>query len=317
MVKRISALVLTLALMLTGLTACNNTPESDKISIVVMIFPQYDWVREIIGEKSDRFDVTMLIGSSVDMHSYQPSMMDIARVATADLFIHIGGHSDGWVAGALAQSLNPDMVVINMVEALGDAIVMVEHDCSDDECDDDHHDNDGLIEEEHVWVSLRMARALCAIIAEAIIGLDPENADTYRQNLADYTLKLSDLDARYTEMAEAAPGNTVVFADRFPFLYMMNDYGIAHYAAFSGCSAEAEASFATIVQLSRRIDALELRFVMITETGSRDIAETIINATEARNQQILVLDGMKVATAEVSYLAIMESNLEVLREALS
>jgi zinc transport system substrate-binding protein len=116
---------------------------------------------------------------------------------------------------------------------------------------------------------------------------------------------------------QEAANKTVVFADRFPFLYMMNDYGINHYAAFSGCSAEAEASFATIVQLSRRIDTLELGFVMLTETGRRDIAETIINATEAKNQKILVLDGMKIADSSMSYLSIMESNLEVLREALS
>jgi zinc transport system substrate-binding protein len=130
------------------------------------------------------------------------------------------------------------------------------------------------------------------------------------------------LDFKYQEMAGEANTNTVVFADRFPFLYMMKDYGIEHYAAFSGCSAEAEASFATIRILSRKIDELELDFVMVTETGNHAIAETIINATEAKNQKILVLDGMKAVTSNdiqngTTYFSIMENNLEVLREALS
>ena len=290
-----------------------------KLNIVCTVFPQYDWLREIIGEKSDNFELTLLIDSSVDMHSFSPSMNDIARISKADLFIYVGGHSDDWVKDALAQAINPDMVVINMVEALGDAILMIEHDCEDEECDDDHDDyeDEELHEEEHVWTSLRMSKVLCGIIAEAVIQLNAENEEAYRENLSVYTAKLTELDERYKEMVAEASGDTVVFADRFPFLYMMNDYGISHYAAFSGCSAEAEASFSTIVQLSRRIDELELDFIMITETGKRDIAETIINATEAGNQKILVLDGMKTANSSMNYLSIMESNLEVLREALS
>jgi zinc transport system substrate-binding protein len=316
--KKILSLVLVFALLAGLLTACGGERKpSEKITVVATIFPQYDWIREIIGEKSGNFELTLLIGSNVDMHSYQPSMSDIARVSEADLFIYVGGHSDDWVKDALAQATNPDMAVINMVEALGDAILMVEHDCEDDECDDDHHDEAELHEEEHVWVSLRLSQKLCGIIAEAIIALDPANESVYRANLAAYTEKLTGLDAQYTEMVQESANKTVVFADRFPFLYMMNDYGIGHYAAFSGCSAEAEASFSTIRILSRKIDELELAFVMITETGNRDIANAIINATEAKNQKILVLDGMKAANSELSYLAMMESNLEVLREALS
>jgi zinc transport system substrate-binding protein len=321
--KKVLSFIVVIAILLATITACNvESRSSEKINIVVTIFPQFDWVREIIGDKYDNFDLTMLIGSNADMHSYQPSMNDIARIAAADLFIYVGGHSDDWVEGALAQATNPDMVVINMVESLGDAILMVEHDCGDDECEDDHHDEVELHEEEHVWVSLRMSAILCEIIAQAIIDKDPDNDAVYRENLAAYTAKLDELDGRFTAMAQGAPNDTVVFADRFPFLYMMNDYGIHHYAAFSGCSAESEASFATIVQLSRRIDELDLAFVMITETGRLDIAETIISATQAQNQTILILDGFKAVSSidiekGMTYLSVMENNLEVLREALS
>jgi zinc transport system substrate-binding protein len=308
--------------MVLSITACGQNAKpgehSEPIRIVATIFPQFDWTREIIGDLSDRFELTLLVGDNVDMHSFQPTVPDIAKISNADLFIYVGGHSDEWVEGVLNQVKNQDMVVINMVEELGDHILIVEHDCGDDECEDDHSHGDGeSVEEEHVWTSLRLSRMLCTTIAEAIVGLDPENTDTYIANLSAYVDKLNALNARYTEMVEAANSNTVVFADRFPFLYMMNDYGIDFYAAFSGCFAAAEASFATVVQLSRKIDELELDFVMVTETGNHRIADTIIEATTAKNQKILVLDGMKTATSSMSYLSIMEKNLEVLREALS
>ncbi|MCL1832342.1 MAG: metal ABC transporter substrate-binding protein [Oscillospiraceae bacterium] len=321
-VRKALSIVLVLALLVTTMMACDKNPnDSDKKSIVVTIFPQYDWVMQILGDKADNFDITWLIGSNADMHSYSPSMSDIAKIATADLFIYVGGHSDEWVDDALAQATNPDMVVINMVEELGDNIIMVEHDCDDDECTDDH-DDDELTQEEHVWVSLRMAQELCKVIVSAIADLDPDNTATYNANATNYNLKLTALDAQYKAMANDAPNKTLVFADRFPFLYMCKDYGLNHYAAFSGCSAESEASFSVIVQLSRRINENELKYVMITETGKHDLAQTIIDQTKAKNQKILVLNGLKTVTTSdvengVTYLSVMQSNLEVLREALS
>jgi zinc transport system substrate-binding protein len=193
----------------------------EKISIVTTIFPQYDWAREIIGENSEYFDLTILVDSTIDMHSYNPSASDIAKVKTADLFIYVGGHSDEWVEDVLEETVNRDMVTINLVEELGDAILMVEHDCDDEECEDDHsefgHDGEELHEEEHVWVSLKMAQTLCRVIADVIVELHPEGMDVYQTNRDNYIAKLQNLDAQYTSMVAGASGDTLVFADRFPF----------------------------------------------------------------------------------------------------
>jgi zinc transport system substrate-binding protein len=322
---RLLGIITAAAVILTLCVACTpkeNGETEEKISIVATIFPQYDWVRQIIGTKSDNFVLTLLIDNSVDMHSYQPSVPDVAKITGCDLFIYIGGHSDVWVNDVLAQSRNSDMQVINMVKSLGDKVLMVEHDCGDEECTDDHHDEFEEIEEEHVWTSLRFAKLLSGIIAEQIIALDPDNADYYNSNLSAYTEKLDALDARYTEMTEQADNKIVVFADRFPFLYMMKDYGIEHHSAFAGCSAEAEAGWDVVTRLFRIVDQHELSFIMLTETGHPGVAEQIIRETRAKNQKILVLDGMKAVNASdiqnsVTYLSIMEKNLEVLREALS
>jgi zinc transport system substrate-binding protein len=300
----------------------SNSDTTEKLSIVTTIFPQYDWLREIIGENSDRFELTMLVDSSIDMHSYAPSVGDIATISTADLFIYVGGHSDSWTEDVLESAANEDMVVINLVEELGDKIITVEHDCDDDECDDDHSEAEDLIEEEHVWVSLKMAKALCEIIAEAVISLDPDDEEVYRSNLSSYLERIDALDNEYKTAISEAANDTLVFACRFPFLYMVNDYGLKHYAAFSGCSAETEISFSTIVILSRKVDELELKFVMVTEAGSEKFAETVIDSTEAKDQEIRSLDDFKtISSSDIesgkTYLSVMESNLEILKEVLN
>jgi zinc transport system substrate-binding protein len=195
----------------------------------------------------------------------------------------------------------------------------------DDDCDDDHDHtfgHDDFLADEHIWLSLRFAKTLCAAIADMLSIADPENADVYKTNASAYIAKLSDLDAGFGAAAHAANVRTLVFADRFPFRYLMNDYGITYYAAFQGCSAESEASFVTIISLANRINQLGLNVVMVTETSDQSIARTVINSTNARNQRILVLDGMKAVTAAdiangTTYLSIMKNNLAVLKEALN
>jgi zinc transport system substrate-binding protein len=329
--KRLTAVLLTVLVFLTG-CAKNAQPaggEQEKLSIVCATFPLYDWVREIIGENTDRFEVTLLMDNLVDLHSYQPSVSDIVKIGAADLFIHVGGHSDGWVEDVLRTAANPDMIVLNSVELLGDSVVMeveiegAEHIC-DDDCDDDHSSGDiKLNEDEHVWLSLRHAANLVFVIGHAIDFLDSGNASSvYSDNAIAYRHRLLDLNMEYQEMADAADINTLVFADRFPFRYMMDDYGLNFYAAFSGCSAASEASFSTIVFLATKVEELGLNSVMVTESGNHAIARTVIDSTPSRDQQILVLNAMQsVLRSDIdngmTYLSVMESNLDVLRGALS
>jgi len=340
--KRYFSITLTVFMLLAVLSGCSQSidPASDggepafepivKIKIVSTIFPQYDWVREIIGDRAEYFELTLLVDSYVDLHSYQPSVSDIAKVSACDLFIYVGGHSDKWVENALKQAMNSELTAISLVEVLGDAVKTerlsggMTHACDDDDCDYDHGSPSVPEEEhedEHVWLSLRTAQVFCEAITEAIIQEDPENAEVYRNNLSAYIEKLKALDAEFTAMADEAEVKTVVFGDRFPFLYLVDDYGIDFYAAFSGCSAETEASFSTIVTLAGKMDSLNLTNIMVTESANQSIAETIISNTKDRNQKILVLDAMQSVTAKdvnegVTYLSVMESNLEVLREAL-
>jgi len=316
--KRFFALALSFLLLICILPGCIQSAKPDgKISIVCTIFPQYDWTRQILGDRAGEFDLTLLLSSRADLHNFQPSVEDIVNISKCDLFIYVGGESDKWVKDALAQAANPDMIVIDLLDVLGDAAKEEELLPGMEEEEEDDED----AYDEHVWLSLSNAKVFVAAIADAIASMDPENADAYHMSQAAYQGKLEALIREYQSAVEAAPVKTLLFGDRFPFRYLMDDYGLEAFAAFPGCSAETEASFDTVVNLAKKADELALRCVLVTESSDRSIAETIIENTAAGGQQILVLDAMQSVTANdiqngAAYLSIMEGNLAVLKEAL-
>lgn len=317
--------------MFTGCGASEKpTAQGDKLKIVTTIFPEYDWTREILGDQSERTEVTMLLDNGVDLHSYQPTADDLIKIAECDLFIYVGGESDGWVESALASTSNPDRAVINLIDTLGDSVKLeevvegmqeTEHDHEEDE--DHAHDADEQEAEtdEHVWLSLGNAQAVCQKIAEKLGEIDPEHEQAYTQNALAYIDQLAALDAKYQAAVDAANNKTLVFGDRFPFRYLTEDYGLDYYAAFVGCSAETEASFETIRFLAEKTDALGLSHVLTIENPNHKIAETVVANTSGKNQQVLSMDSMQSVTSKdvaagATYLSIMEHNLDVLTQAL-
>jgi len=338
-------LILTVFTALTASTfAAKKSAKNDKLKVVTTIFPQYDWTREIMGDKASSAQLTLLVGNGVDLHSYQPSIQDIAKISTADIFIYVGGESDGWVKDALKNAANKNMKVISLMEVLGDKVKAEEikegmqaeeeedHDEHDHDAEDHdheaeghhhhHHDDDEEVEyDEHVWLSLRNAKILSAEIAEALSEKDPANAASYKANFASYSAKLDALDKDYTATVASASKKTILFGDRFPFRYLTDDYGLDYYAAFVGCSAETEASFETVVFLSKKVDELGLNSVLKIESGDGKIARTIVQNTKNKTAKVLTLDSiqsttLKQANAGTTYLKIMEENLKVLKEAL-
>ena len=341
MMHKVLAVLLALSLLITGLLPCAALAAASKTSVVTTIFPIYDWVRQIVGENSALVEITMLLDNGVDLHSYQPSAQDILKIATADLFVYVGGESDGWVEDVLKSANNPRLKTVNLLEALGDRVkaeeivegMEHEHDHEDEEEHDHEHEEDHDHEEhdhdheeeeadEHVWLSLRNAQYLVKILADSLAEADAARADSYLANAAAYNEKLAALDAEYAAAVENAAYKTILFGDRFPFRYLADDYGLTYFAAFSGCSAESEASFATIVFLAQKVDELGLPAVLTIENPKMRIAETIVSTTKAKNQKILSMDSMQGITsrdvqAGAAYLAIMENNLQVLIDALN
>ena len=330
--KKSLPILLASFLMGAGLSACSAPSlNNDKIEIVTTIFPEYDWTREILGKNPANAEVTMLLDNGIDLHSYQPTAQDLLKISDCDLFIYVGGESDEWVERALEQSTNKDMVVINLLESLGDKAKEEEvkegmqgeeeHDHDHEDHDHDHEEEEEVEYDEHVWLSLKNASAICETIEKGIEKIDPANASTYKENLASYKAKLNSLDTDYKAAVDASAIKTLVFGDRFPFRYMVDDYGLDYYAAFVGCSAETEASFETIVFLAGKVDELGLHSVLTIEGNDHRIAETVIANTTAKNQKILTMNSLQSTTSRdvtngTSYLTVMTENLNTLKEAL-
>ena len=300
--------ILLAALVLAGLmSACGRVSEPEgngegerKLSIVATIFPEYDWVMNVLGERAKDVDVTLLLDSGVDLHSYQPTADDMIRVSGCDLFICVGGVSDKWVADALKTAVNKDMIVLNLMELLGDAVreeevvegMEAEHEEEEEAEDEPEYD-------EHVWLSLNNAAVLCGAIRDALCALDGE----------------------YRAVVDGAPLDVVLFGDRFPFRYLTDDYGLTYYAAFVGCSAETEASFETVTFLAGKVRELGLPVILTLEGTDHRLAETVAGASGVQGVAILAMNSMQSVTmkdvrAGADYLNIMERNLNVLGQAL-
>jgi len=334
--KRIILLFSALLLLLSLLSACGgeNTPASsqtspqtepqeDTLNIVATIFPEYDWVRQILGERLYDTELTMLLDSGADLHNYQPTADDIIKVSNCDLFLYVGGESDAWVEDVLAAADNPNLVAVNLLEVLGDRVKEEEvvEGMEAEEEETGEAEEEGPEYDEHVWLSLKNAAVLCQYIADCLGEIDPDGSDAYTANAAAYIDKLNDLDAEYQAMIDNAPQKTILFGDRFPFRYLADDYGLTYYAAFVGCSAETEASFETVVFLANQVDKLGIPAVLKIDGSDGKLAQTIVDNTQAKSAQILEVNSMQsVTTADVdqgaAYLPIMEDNLYVFQSAL-
>lgn len=326
MKKRLIAVICICVMIIGCLSACGSKPENDSadsgdnLQIVATIFPVYDWIREILGENPAGIELTMLMDSGVDLHSFQPTATDILRVSSCDMFVYVGGESDSWVEDAMKEASNEEMKEINLMEALGDDLEEEEI-VEGMQAEEEEEEENEAEYDEHIWLSLNNASILCERLAEAIKEMDPEHADVYETNASAYRQKLTELDNEYRNMISESPQKTVLFGDRFPFRYLTDDYDLNYYAAFVGCSAETEASFETISFLAGKTDELGLGCIMTIEGSDQRIAETIVQNTREKDQKILTMDSMQSTTAKdaekgISYLSIMESNKEVLREAL-
>ena len=318
--KRAYALIISFCLVISAcfLGGCKNE-ENYRINVVTTVFSEYDWVKNVVGDV-DGVGVTMLLDSGVDLHSYSPTPKDYVTVSNCDLFVYVGGESDEWVEGALNQAKNKNMATINLLEVLGDK-AREEEEVEGMEEEDHDHGEEETEYDEHVWLSLKNAKLFVNEIKDKLCSIDGENSSKYAANAANYLSKLDALDEKYTQAVAGKSKDTLLFADRFPFLYLVKDYGLKYFAAFKGCSAASEASFNTMAFLSGKVDELSLSVILKLESSDGSIAQTVKNSTISKDQKILTLDSLQSSTikeyeAGRNYLGVMEENLEVLKEAL-
>lgn len=338
------AFIASIFALLTLFIACNSDSEKKnseqaanngkKISVVATIYPQYAWLKEILGNQADSLNLTLLVKNGMDLHSYKPSAADIATIAKADMIVYVGGESDKWIEKALEATPNEKRVQVNLLEALGDRVKAEEivegmqaeeehehHHEHAEEHEDEHHHHEEAENDEHIWLSLKNAELLVMNLADALSKADTTHATEYHMNAALYIAKISALDAQYRAATDSAHFKTILFGDRFPFRYLVDDYGIKYFAAFVGCSAESEASFETVAFLAGKMDSLALPAIFTIDGSNGKIAQAVLAASKkSKETPVLTLNSMQsIKNSQMDsakYLDIMRENLEVIKKAL-
>jgi len=309
--KKFISVILIAVICALALCSCNgNTVENNDMSIVCTTFPQYDYLKNIIGSEDH---LTLLVDDGGDLHSYEPTAQDIIKISTADLFVYVGGNSDKWVEATLKSANNSELIIISLTELVEtyeeEYVAGMEH---------EHHNEHAAIDE-HIWLSLRNASKITQALCDAVCEIDKENEQKYKTNAEEYISQLNVLDKEYTDVIKSAKRNTLLFADRFPFRYLVEDYGIEYYAAFAGCSSESEASFQTMAFLIDKTNELKLPVVLTIDGSDGSLAKTVCEETGAKSSE---LDSCQSVSSEdikngTSYINIMKNNLEVLKGALN
>ena len=304
--KRFVSLLLGLLLLLSVCTSCaSGTQDDDGLTVVCTSFAPYDWARNVLGD-TEGVNLILLADGGKDMHSYSPSAADIARIIKSDLLICTGGTSEAWVR-ELSEK-NHLQNTLYLIDLLGDNAKHLD-------CTDEHHEGHSHDDiDEHVWLSLQNAMLFCTEIQNRLCAIDSTHADSYASNCESYLSELAALDSAFRAATSAAKHKTLVLADRYPFRYLFDDYGITCHAAFEGCSADSEVSFSTMIYLAQKVDELLLDSILITETSDGKLANTVKESTKQKNATILTLDSLQTVTdaGNESYLDRMKKNLEIL-----
>jgi len=284
-----------IVVLLFGVFSCEKNEKDEVLKIVTTNFAAYDWTKNVIADAFTDYELT-LIGGGADLHSFSPSAADIMKIADADIFIYVGGESDKW---ARDVELKEDAEAISLVDSLDKSRLIYDHDVVD----------------EHVWLSPYNAQILCKEIEKAIVTLRPDYQVKLADTLEDYALKLLELEREYLALGEGMSSPAVMVADRFPFAYLMKDCGIGYYALFPTCSTDSEASFDKITSFAKTIDKTGIKYLAVTESFDKKLADSIIDNTKDKTCEIIIIDSMQTAT-EGDYINISKNNLSSLKEAV-
>ena len=316
---RLMAVILAAGIAAAAVTGCGvkqEEPDDGKLKIVTTIFPQYDFVRAIAGG-TGAVNVRMLLSPGEEVHSYEPTPLDIKEIQNCDLFIYVGAENDVWVDRILENMGDKRPETLRLVD-LTETVAEESVEGMMEEKGHDHEESREEEADEHVWTSPVKAAEITEAIAQKIAELDPANADDYLANAQDYEAKILDLDAQFRQIAENAERKVLVFGDRFPIRYFAEEYGLDYFAAFPGCSSESEPSASTLAFLIDKVREEEIPVVFSIEFSNGNIARAICESTGAVQRTYNSCHNVTKEQMEngATYVSLMSENLEAVREAL-
>lgn len=321
----ITIIALILGASIFAITKIANNKNSARI--ISSNFVGYDFARAVTGDESE---ISMLLKPGAEAHDFEPTPEDIINIKNADLFIYVGGESDEWIENLLEGNEIPAEKTLRLMdlvevkeEELSEGMEEHEHDEHDHEeheheTDEDHDHEEHEEYDEHIWTSPLNAIQLVNGIKAKLSAIHPENKSTYTQNADSYISRLLAIDQKIRDVVSSSPKKELIFGDRFPFRYFVDEYGLGYYAAFPGCSEQTEASSQTIAFLIDKVKTDNIKTILKIELTSDKLAKTIAEETGAK---VLTLNAAHNISKEdfesgLTYADIMEANIDVLKEAL-
>ena len=296
------------------------TEGEGELKVVCTTFAPFDMARVVGG---DKISLSLLQDSGADLHNYTPTVATLDAIKNADIFIYIGGTSDAWVEKTVKAASNPDLVTLCLMDYVSPVEAELENDWSSHSEGDhshDHHEHEHEHDhgaDEHIWTSVKNAKIMVNAIKDTFVQCDKDNTSEYESRASSYISELDKLDSELEELSLAIGDSPMLFADRFPFVYLMHDYHIKYMAAFSGCSSETNSGFEVQVDLIKAVKESSLDFVITLEGGDKSIAEAIANETGCK---IITLDSLQSVSREdiisgKTYLSAMKQNVKAIKEA--
>ena len=343
--KKIYRFVISICLIATLIaitTGCNigkyANLDSSKPLIVTTLFPQYDFARQLVKDKAE---VVLLLSPGVESHDFEPTPSDIILINKADLFIYTGDEMEPWVAKILDSIDNDDLTILDVSEGVETICeeenrehnhVHEENQEVEDEHNEAAHDGNIILEsnehsghdhshgaDPHIWTSPVNAMKMVENIEKALVEIDSENASFYEANAHEYIHSLEELDSQFRQVVKESDSKTIYFGGRFAMSYFAHEYGLNYVAAFDSCQAESEPSARLIVKIIDLMKAENVNYIFHEEMTDPKAARII--AEEIDGEALLLHSCHNVSKAEmadgVTYLSLMEQNVENLRKALS
>lgn len=305
---------------LLGSVMLSNCALAKELNIVTTNFPQYDFVNHIVKNKAK---VIMLLKPGAQAHSFEPTPKDIISIQNSDLFVYNGGENDEWIEKLIKNS-NNQIQHFSFVSSVNlreeETKEGMQSETEDGDEHDHHHDSDEEVEyDEHVWTSPKNDIIILKKLCKKIISLDPDNAQFYMANTAEYIKEFVVLDKKFTKISNLSKNKLLIFADRFPLLYFVKDYNLDYYAAFKGCSSENEVSAATLKFLIDKTIQNNIKVIFKIELSSDQIANTVARLTKAKVYTFNTGHNVTVEQLKngVSVASLFESNIDYLIEALN
>ncbi len=315
--KRIFALLLTAALLFT-LFGCGRAPQEEpsgapkRLNVVCTLFPQYDFVQQIAGNK---VELTLLLTPGADSHTYDPSPNDMVKINNCDLFLYTGDLMELWAADIIKSIDKTKVTVLDLSEGI--TLSAVEHGEEEEEEEHEAEEHEHSVDP-HIWTSPKNAAIMVQNIAAALEKLDPANANAYELDAKSYCDKLDRLDAQIREVVDSAPIKEIVVCDRFAMHYFCKEYGLKYIAAFDSCTSETEPSPAMLTRITEHVKKNHIPAVFYAELSNRNMATKVASLTGVQTLELHSCHNVTDAqfNTGVTYLDLMEQNLNMLKLAL-